>query len=509
MKETRTRNTFRNIIWGILNKIILLFFPFIIRTILIIKLGSEYLGLNSLFTSILQVLNLTELGFSNAIVFSLYKPIVEKDTNMICALMNLYKKIYRIIGGIIFIIGISIIPFLTKMINGSYPNDINLYILYCIFLFNTVITYFLFAYKSALLTAHQRSDIISNVNTIVSVFQYILQIIVLCIFSNYYMFVIINTCSNIFNNVIILIITNKNYPKYKCRGKVNTEEIKNIKKRVTGLMIQKICGTTRNSLDSIFLSAFLGLNIVAIYTNYYTVMNSIVSILGIIALSMIASIGNCVITESIEKNYNNMNKFNFIYMWISGWCSVCLICLYQPFMKIWMGNDMLFPISTVILLTVYFYILKMGDILSSYTQATGLWYEGRYRALIETIFNILLNFLLGKFFGVNGIVLATIISLFLFNFCYGTSIMFKYYFIGLSMKKYFMRHLLYVLVTVFCCIVTYVLCDFIKFRGIVELISKAILCCVIPNCIYMFVYRRYDMYKESNYFVKNLKKYIL
>ena len=93
----RTRRAFVNIIWGFIEKMITLICPFIIRTIMIYKLGNEYLGLNGLFTSILQVLSLAELGFGDAIVFSMYKPIIENDNKMLSALLNLYKKVYRII----------------------------------------------------------------------------------------------------------------------------------------------------------------------------------------------------------------------------------------------------------------------------------------------------------------------------------------------------------------------------------------------------------------------------
>lgn len=500
----RTENTIRNIIFGFINKVLIMVFPFFIRTIIIQKLGSEYLGLNSLFTSILQVLNLTELGFSSAIVFSMYKPLADKDTDTICALMNLYKKIYRIIGIIILIIGLLVMPFLTKLVNGSYPSDINIYILYFLYLFNTVMTYFLFAYKSSLLTADQRIDIISNVNSIVSIILYVVQIIILLALKNYYIYVISIGISNILNNIVISKIVDNRYSEYICKGTVSKEQKKDIKKRVYGLMIQKICTTTRNALDSIFLSAFLGLNIVAIYSNYYTIMSVVVGILGIITTSMIASIGNSVATSNVQKNYNDMNKFNFIYMWISGFCTVCLLCLIQPFMKVWMGENYMFPLSTVICFSIYFYLLKMGDIRAAYVEATGIWYESRHRALLETILNIILNYFLGKYFGVNGIIIATLISLFLINFIYGSTIIFKYYFKNISAFDYFKRHLYYLIVTMIACIVTYEICVLISIEGVVGLIIKGILCIIVSNIIFFMFYFKYDIFIEVKEFIKNI-----
>lgn len=502
----RTKNATKNIITGFFNKIIITIFPFIMRTVIIKKLGTEYLGLSSLFTSILQVLNLTELGFSNAIIFSLYKPIAEKNKEKICALMNFYKKTYRTIGFIILIIGLLLLPFLKNLINGTYPSNINIYLLYLIYLFNTVITYYLFAYKGALLTAMQKNNIINNINTIVISLQYIIQIIVLYLTKNYYLFILINTACSILNNLVVALICNKKYPQYICDGVLTKNEKINIKKRIYGLMIQKICGTTRNSLDSIFLSMFLGLNTVAIYSNYYSILSAIIGILAVFTTNLVASIGNSIVTESIDKNYNDMNKFNFIYMWVSGWCTICLLCLYQPFMELWMGNKYMFSNGIVICFCIYFYTLKMGDILSTYTQASGIWWEGRYKAIIETIFNIVLNFILGKLFGVYGIILATVISLMTVGFTYGTHIVFKNYFKEISKKDYYKRHFIYMSVTFVISIFTYSICNYIDFHGIINLIIKIIICIFVPNILYFIIYFKTRMFKDSFQFIKNIIK---
>lgn len=497
---SRTKNTVRNISAGLINKVVMLLFPFVIRTILIKHLGSDYLGLSSLFTSILQVLNLTELGFSSAIVYSMYKPLAEKDTKTICTLMNFYKKIYRIIGLIIIIFGMLLIPFLPKLIHGSYPETINITILYLIYLFNTGVTYFLFAYKSSLLNADQRNDIINNVNTIVGSVQYIMQIIILIVFKNYYAYIIVQTLANIINNIAIAYITSKYYPNYTCAGDLSNNQKKDIKKRVFGLMIQKICQTTRNSFDSIFISAFFGLNIVAIYNNYYSIMFALNSLVSIILTSMLASIGNSIAREKIEKNYNDLTKFDFGYMWLSGWLSICLFCLFQPFMKIWMGNNYLLDYSSVILFCLYFYALKMGDIRSLYVEAMGLWFENRYRALMETFLNLVLNYFLGRVMGLNGIIIATFISLFLINFLYGSNIIFKYYFKNYSVWEYFKYHFKYFSVTAIIGVITFIICTYVPHNGIMKFILCGIICFVIPNLFYFIVY-----HKDKNFrYFKNL-----
>ena len=186
MRIESTRNASRNIAWGIIERIFSILLPFITRTILIKILGAEYLGLNSLFTSILSVLSISELGIGTAIVFSMYKPIAEDDKDTICALLNIYRKIYIAIGSVILILGLAILPFLPKLIKGDVPADVNLYILYGIHLFDTVIGYYLFSYKAAIFSAHQRNDLISKRGAIINLIGSGLRIALLLYYKQYY-----------------------------------------------------------------------------------------------------------------------------------------------------------------------------------------------------------------------------------------------------------------------------------------------------------------------------------
>ena len=500
----RRKNTIRNMIWGTVNRLISTVIPFITRTIIINQLGNEYLGLNSLFTSILQILNLTELGFSSAIVYFMYKPIAEKNEEKICSLLNLYKKIYRVIGSIILIIGLGLLPFLNNMISGEIPSDINIYILYLIYLFNTVVTYWLFAYKQSLLQAFQRNDIVSKVHSVLYLVQAILQIILVFTFKNYYLYVIIIPIITITTNIVNAIIAKKKYPKYIPKGKVDENIKKGLKKKVSGLMIYKVCTTTRNSLDSIFISAFLGLNAVAIYNNYYMIMSSIVTFLAIITSSMTSGIGNSVAVETPKKNYNDMNKFNFAYMLMSGWCTICLICLYQPFMKLWVGEEYMLGLDCVILFGIYFYALEIGAIRAVYSDAAGLWWESRYRAIAETIVNVGLNYLLGKLLGLQGIILATLISLLVINFGYGSTIIFKYYFKDEKTSEYYIYHLKYFIITAIIAIITYFICNLLKIEGISKLIYNGIVCVIIPVFLYYIIYRKNKYFEEAKKMIKEI-----
>ena len=313
--SNKLKNTKRNIFFGFLNKIVAMLFPFAVRSIIIFKLGMEYVGLNSLFASILQVLSLAELGFGSAIIFSMYKPIATNDLAEIGALLNLYRKTYHIIGGIILCVGMFLVPFLNHLISGGYPENINIQILYLIYLFNTVSSYFLYAYKQSLLLAYQRVDVDSNIATIVNIVMYVIQILALVFTSNYYCYIVWLPISTIVINLWRNAKISRMFPNIQCVGNVSIEVKKDIFKRVTGLILTRICQVCRNSFDSIIISAFLGLTLLGKYQNYYYVMNTIIGFLGIVTSAVVAGIGNDVVTKSAEENYSRS------VLRCSGWYS--------------------------------------------------------------------------------------------------------------------------------------------------------------------------------------------
>lgn len=507
MKLERTKNGIRNMIWGVLNRLVMIVIPFVLRTIFIYSIGAEYLGLNSLFTSILTVLNLAELGFSSAIVYNMYKPIAENDTKTICALMGYYRRVYRIIGTVVIIVGLVVIPFLDNLIKGDIPADMNLTVLYLLFLGNTAVSYFLFAYKNCILTAYQREDIISKINIVLKIVMYIVQTTLLIVFKSYYGYVICMIVNTIATNIITAYFSDKYYPEYQCKGKISDSKRKIIKKNIQGLMIGKLCMVSRNAFDNIFLSMFLGLNIVTIYGNYYYIMNAISGMLIIIMTSIGAGIGNSVATESLSKNYNDFKKFIFMYAWISGWCAVCLFCLFQPFMLIWMGKDLMFPMLDVILICIYFYSLTMGDVRSQYSTATGLFWENRIYVFFEALVNIVLNYFLGKIWGVHGIIFATWISIFFINFGWGSRVIYKYYFKEYKAREYYMAHMYYFFNAAVATVITYFITIKIPGDSILSLFVKMFICIVVPNIYFVFVYYKKKEFSDSKEFVvRNILK---
>lgn len=503
MKLEVTKNTKRNIVVGVINKIVLVILPFAVRSVIVNVLGSQYLGLNSLFSSILSVLALSEMGFGVAMVYHMYKPIADDDQKTINALLNLYKKVYRVIGIAILVIGAVLIPFLPNLISGDYPKDINLAVVYSIELLNTALTYFLFGYKQSLLVAYQRDDIKSLANLFMQVGIQGSQIVLLFLTKNYYLFVLCMPVFTVLNNLWIGYITKKMYPNARCEGRLDKTIIGNIKKLVAGSFIQKACATTRNSLDSICVSVFLGLTKTAIYNNYFGILNAVRMVIYIAIDSLTGGIGNHVATRSSDENYKELKRTDFLYMLVSGWCTVALLCLFQPFMRIWMGDELMLPISSVILFALYFYTTKIGDIKSNYTTARGLWWRMKYRSIAETLVNLALNIILGLFFGINGIIIATAISLIVCNFFWGAAILFDDYFDKKKLLDYFLYHLKYFAITAVIGAAVYFACELVTVENIyLNMALRLMVCVALTTALYLAVYSRTKLFKES---IKMLK----
>lgn len=492
------KNAKRNIAFGIMNRIVPLIIPFIERTVIQIILGPQYLGLDSLFISIIHVLSLTELGFSSAMVYNMYKPAAEGNVQKINALLNYYKRIYRIVGFAILGIGLILIPFLSRLINGSHPADINLTILYLFYLANTALSYFLFAYLNSVLVVHQREDVRSLVNSGIKTGLAVAQIVLLWITRNYYYYVILMPAFTIINNFWLAWRTKKLFPQYKTEGNISDEDRAGIRKLVAGTFVQQACGVTRNSLDSVCISAFLGLTLTAIYNNYYLILNGVTSFVAIFTASFMGGVGNHVATRSVKENFEEMKKLDFVYLWIGGWCMICLLCLYQPFMKLWMGKEMMLPYSAVILLCGYFYLLKLGDVRSMYSSANGLWWEQRYRAIGETLLNLILNITLGKLFGVHGIILATMISLFLCNYLWSVGITFRLYFTISRRRDYYIYQGKQSLLMIGAAVITYLVCTAVPAtETLVQLVIRSVICVIVPNVIFILVYRKTETFKYA------------
>lgn len=498
MKLNVKNNAKKNMVFGILNKVIAMACPFIVRTVINYYLGKEYLGLGSLFSSILTILNLSELGLSDAIVYSMYKPVANDDVKTVNALLNFYKRTYKYIGICIMGVGICLIPFLPKLISGGYPSNINLVILYIIYLINTCLSYFLYAYATSLIVVYQRSDLISKINSFITLCLTVCQILSIVITKNYMIFAIMMPIFTVLNNFRVYCVVKKMFPQYKCEGEISKSTYCQLKSKVSGTLISKLCGVSRNSFDNITISTFMGLAVTCMYGNYYYIVAAVYSLMTIVTTSLIGGVGNHVATRNMKTNYFEMKRIDFLYMWIAGWCSICILCLMQPFMEIWMGKKMLLPFQIVILLTMYFYLERTIDIRGMYVSAYGIWDKLKLQSFVEAIVNIVLNIILGKFLGLYGVVIATIISLFVVNIVWQNKITFMNLY-GREMRMdYYRYHIFYFINTIMAALVTYGVCSlFTEINVFLCIILRGVCCLIIPNVWYLLFYKKLPYYNEA------------
>ena len=496
MKIERAKNAARNTVFGVINKAITLFIPFIVRTVFIKKLGMEYLGLNSLFTSILSVLNIAELGIGSAIVFDMYGAISSNDTNYLSALYNFYRKAYKYIGIAIAIIGVSVSPFIPHLIKGNIPEGINIYILYAIHLVNTLLGYFLFSYRASIITAHQRNDVLSNIATVCSLFTNGIQLVLLFAGMGYYHYISVTVLGALLSNILLLIISKRMYPEIKPSGVIFEQQKSKIKGRIKALFLYSIGGLVLSSADSIVISAFLGLKELAKYNNYYYIIQTLFGFLAVYYSGLTAGIGNSIASESVEKNKNDYDKLSFIQKWVIGWFSACLLCLYQPFITLWLGESMLYPFGIVICFVAYFYFWKMMEITNVYKNAAGLWKYDQYRQIVAPLFNIILNIILIQKIGVYGVILSTVFSIILIILPWSTYTLFKQYFKN-GFKKYMVGYFVDFLVASVVSFITYLLVSLISGGGVGNFIVKVLICFVIPNALFFIVYYKTKQFKET------------
>lgn len=497
MEINRTKNASRNIFSGVLLKIYNIGMPFLMRTVIIYTLGIQYLGLSSLFTSVLQVLNLAELGVGGAMVYSMYRPIVEDDTYTICALLKLYKKYYRIISLVILTTGLVLTPFLKYLVKAdTLPNDINLYCLYFMYLVATVSSYSFLAYKKSILSAFQRTDIDNKVTIIVSTVAYALQIVSLYCVKNYYLYTVIFVVSNIVNNAVTSFVVNKMYPEYKPVGDIAEEEKKAINKRVKDLFTARLGGTITGSADTIVISAFLGLSVLAIYQNYYFIMISVISFVLVIFNSTTAGIGNSLVIESAEKNYLDFRKFSFLINWISIVVISCFICLFQPFINLWVGEKYILEYPFVILFCVYYYVFVVQQLACVYKDAGGIWHQDRWRPLIAGMVNLCLNLIFVQKFGLYAILLSTIVSYIFVAMPWLIYNLFKIIF-DRSFKEYVVFIIAGFVLSFLVGGVCYFICSFISITPVVDLLLKFIVSFLLSNILVIVLYRKHYLYNKS------------
>ena len=506
MKINRTKNAVRSIAAGFGLRIYQTVVPFLMRTVMIQCMGVEYLGLNSLFSSILHILNLAELGVGVAMVFSMYKPVAEDDTRKICALMRLYRRYYRWIGVVIGIVGLALTPFIPHLISGEVPAEINVYVLYLLNLGATVVSYWLFAYRNCLLSAYQRRDVTSIITILTSLVQNVLQLFILLWMKDYYLYVIVLLLGTALNNVVTGLVTMRMFPRYRPEGDLADEEKQQINGKIRDLFTAKLGSVVLNYADTIVMSAFLGLTMLAVYQNYYFILSAVLAVIEMMIGSVTAGLGNSFVTESREKNYRDLLKFTFIFLWMTGLCVCCFLALYQPFMEIWMGPELMLPFGLVICFAVYFYVYTLNRLLSIYKDAAGLWHQDRFNPLSCALVNLALNLLLVKPLSLYGVQIATIASLGMIGIPWQMHNLFTLFFAREQFGRFARLLGKFLLLTAAAGACTVLICSRIHLALWPALLVCLAVCLLVSNVMFLLFLRRDEQFRPAVQFVDRLTK---
>ena len=500
--NSRTANVKRNILWSTMSQIVLALFSMVSRTIFIYVLGAKYLGVSGLFSNILGILSFTNLGIGSAINYALYKPIAENDTEKIKALMKLYKVAYRIIAVVIAVLGCAVIPFLHYLVNTDIPMD-QIRVFYILFLIDTVASYFV-SYKTSYVTAIQKNYIITNLNTIATVITYVVQIAILFIVPSYLIYLINQIIMSLILKVVTVVYLDKKFPilAEKNAQPLDVETKQSIWKNVKALVIHKFGDAAVNQTDNIIISMFVGTLSVGLVSNYTTLSSIVGNFTNTLLNSFTASFGNLIAKESIEKQRKIFDLYDFAGFWIYGFVFIAFTTLVQPFITLWLGEDLLIDNMTMMLLFLSIYLQGMTIITYNFKVAAGRFDEDKWVAFVQAGVNLIVSIAAVKAIGLPGVYVVTIAQR-LIVVIVRPYIVYKYVLKDNAMK-YFSRFLLRVgiifsIVFVMWKIESVVLYEITLFRFVIMVVLTAI----IPNFVILLIYGRTEMFKTL------FNKYIL
>lgn len=503
--RTRTEYSILNIITGLGGYAINTVIGFICRIVFIRCLSAEYLGINGLFTNILTMLSLAELGISNAIVFALYKPLATNDEQKIASLMRFYSRAYKIIGVVVVIFGLCMIPFLKIVITDTPNIKENIYSIYILYLLSTSGSYF-FSYKSSLIMADQKNYIVTGTNYILTIIQSIIQIIYLFCTKEYMGYLIIQTVSNFVYYFMISYIANKKYPYLKNKDvkPLSNEEKRRLVSNVKSLTIWKLSALLVNNTDNIIITYFSGLSTVGISSNYTLLSSTLASLLNQIFNGITASVGNYNVLETKERKIDLFNFINLFNFWLFGWATLGIVVMSNDIVELCFGNNYILPFEIPCIIGLNFYMVGMQNAVWTYKNTMGLFRQGRYLLIITAILNLLFSIVLGNKWGLFGILAATAISRLFTNTWYDPYAVFKY---GLCEKPiiYFKKYIQYFFILIIAIVTSLFICSYIKLPLFTRLVLKFIICCIVPNIIFIISFRNRS---ELLYFNNLLRNFI-
>ncbi|MDY2609187.1 MAG: oligosaccharide flippase family protein [Eubacteriales bacterium] len=415
MKKSRTQKSITNTVVSFTSQIIIILLGFISRRVLIYSVGVQYLGINGLMSNILTIFSLAESGIGIAIGYSLYKPLAENDVETIKALMRFYRTVYRLLALMTAIAGLLFYPFLPVFLKGNTASEVS--IIYFLFLASSVCSY-LWSYKITLNSSDQNKYLYTIANTVTQILVLVVKIFILYFTQNYVIYLCIELGSTLVKNVIFSCILDRRYPflKEKNVRKLSDSEKHQLSQNIKSLFWGKFGYIASQCSDNLVISSIISVTVVGLYSNYTTLVSAVSGFVTTFTSGVTASMGNLIASESKEKAYAVYKRIDFINYWLYTFSAICLLCLTEPFIKIWLGKDYILPKGILIISIILFYLKGLNSGIEVAKNAAGLYYPDRFVPLLEALFNLVISIILAYQIGLLGVLLGTLISFLLFSF---------------------------------------------------------------------------------------------
>jgi len=478
-----------------LNKGMGLLFPFLNRTLFLWLMGAEYLGLNGLFTSILGVLALADLGFGTAVVCSMYKPVADDDRELVCAYLAFYRRVYRWVGTAIFAAGLCLLPFLGHLVKGDLPPGLDLHVLYLVHLVNTAVGYFLFAYRGSVLNAYHRGDVMTNIHTFTSLAQYATVFLILFLTRNYYHYVVATVAFTVVNNLLVYRESRRLFPEIGPRGALSEERRRKVVSDVKSIFMHKVGAVITNQTDNIVISAFLGLVAVGAYGNYYYVHTAVGGLAWSIYSSMQNGFGNTIFTESKQANFERFMRAQRLVLAVVAGCSAMMAALYQPFIEVWTGGrpELSRHFLTPLLMVAFFYVYQSRQTLLTFKAAANLWRQDRWKPMVAGTLNLTLNITfvvaLPEAYKLDGVILSTILSFVLVQIPWESRVMFTAFFGSREAAAYWRVQAASAAKAVALCASAWLVARLVPLHGAPGLLAKGAASAAFVACAALVLFR--------------------
>lgn len=509
MTGSRTKRVALNSFFGIIAYIINLLLTFILQRLFVKYLGYELQGLNNFFISIINTLNVAELGIGAAITFSLYKPLSDNDQEKVAAIIILFRNLYFVIGIIVLCLSIVIIPFLPSLSGGSYGlND--LIVPYAIFVCNTLLTY-IFTYNQTIIVADFKNYIQSIIIAVTKIVMIGLQITVLILFRNYWLFVLIMLLISTTSNICFSIYVAKKYPYLRTfkKSKLEKQERQKIKSNVFALIYHRIGNYIMQGSDGIIISAFLGLTLLGYYSNYLTLIGAFTTLLAAIFSGMSSGFGNLIVSTDRNHVKAVFEKARFVNFAITMLMTVGIFVMSEQFFDLWLTHETVLPNFTVAFICLNFYISSYSRMLGDIRAAAGIFQPDKYLHVVMAVIKLVISLILVNFWGIAGVLIGTTV-------CYVAKEVIVLPWIGAkfiyggNVRNYYMTFLKDFIITVIACIVCFLINSCI-FTGnlILNFVLGIVLCVAVCTVLIVVINFKTEEFKYLLSLVTKVKNHLL